>query len=72
MYDVIIVGGSNAGLSATLVLGRSRRRVLVLDHEQPRNAPAPAVHSFLSRDSTPPAELRQIARDGLLNGYSPG
>jgi thioredoxin reductase len=65
MFDVIIVGGSNAGLSAALVLGRARRQVLLLDHGQPRNAPSPEVHSFLSRDGTPPAALRQIAREQL-------
>lgn len=65
MLDVIIVGGSNAGLSAALVLGRARRRVLLLDSGQTRNAPSPEVHSFLSRDGTPPAELRRIAREQL-------
>ena len=65
MFDVIIVGGSNAGLSAALVLGRSRRRTLVIDHDQPRNAPSPAVHSFFSRDGTPPSELRRIGREQL-------
>jgi len=65
MIDVLIVGGSNAGLSAALVLGRARRRVLVLDHGQPRNAPSPSVHSFLTRVDTPPAELRRIALEQL-------
>jgi len=59
--DVLIIGGSNAGLSAALVLGRARRRVVLLDHGQPRNAPSAAVHGFLTRDGTPPAELRRIA-----------
>lgn len=65
MLDVLIIGGSNAGLSAALVLGRARRRVLVLDHGQPRNAPSPHVQGFLSRDGTPPAELRRIAFEQL-------
>lgn len=65
MLDVLIIGGSNAGLSAALVLGRARRRVLVLDHGQPRNAPSPHVQGFLSRDGTPPAELCRIAREQL-------
>jgi choline dehydrogenase-like flavoprotein len=43
MLDVLIIGGSNAGLSAALVLGRARRHILVLDHGQPRNAPSPHV-----------------------------
>lgn len=65
MFDVIIVGGSNAGLSAALVLGRARRSVLLLDHGRPRNMPSPHVHSFLSRDGTPPAELRRIGYEQL-------
>lgn len=65
MFDVIIVGGSVAGLSAALVLGRARRSVLVLDSQQPRNAQSPGVHNFLSRDGILPAELRQIGREQL-------
>jgi thioredoxin reductase len=65
MYDVIIVGGSAAGLSAALVLGRFRRRVLICDHQKPRNAPAAAAHNFFTRDGTPPAELLQIGREQL-------
>ncbi len=65
MVDVIIVGGSVAGLSAALVLGRARRKVVVLDSQQPRNAQSPGVHNFLSRDGILPAELRQIGRDQL-------
>ncbi|HEY1015535.1 MAG TPA: NAD(P)/FAD-dependent oxidoreductase [Herpetosiphonaceae bacterium] len=65
MYDAIIVGGSNAGLSAALALGRSRRRVLVIDSGRPRNQPAQAMHNFLSRDGTSPAELRRIGSEQL-------
>ena len=65
MYDVIIVGGSAAGLSAALVLGRFRRRVLICDQQKPRNAPADAAHNFFTRDGTPPAELLQIGREQL-------
>ena len=63
--DVVIVGGGPAGLNAALTLGRARRDVLLLDGGQPRNAPAQAVHGFLSRDGLPPAELRRIARQQL-------
>ena len=56
-YDVAIVGGGAAGLSAALVLGRARRRVVVIDAGAPRNAPAAHMHGFLSRDGMPPAEL---------------
>ena len=65
MYDVIIVGGGPAGLSAALVLGRCRRRVLVCDTGTPRNAASRAMHGFLSRDGIPPWEFLKIARDQL-------
>ena len=56
-YDVVVVGGGAAGLSAAATLGRSRRSVLVVDAGEPRNAPADGVHGFLSRDGVKPAEL---------------
>jgi thioredoxin reductase len=62
-YDVAIVGGGAAGLSAALVLGRARRRVVVIDAGQPRNAPAAHMQGFLSRDGLPPAELLAIGRE---------
>lgn len=65
MYEVLVVGAGPAGLSAALVLGRSRRRVLVCDSGRPRNAVTAAMHGFLSRDGLPPAELRRIGRDEL-------
>jgi thioredoxin reductase len=64
-FDVVIVGGGPAGLSAALTLGRARQRVLVVDAGEPRNAPTHASHGFLTRDGIHPAELRQIARDQL-------
>ncbi len=66
-YDVIVVGGGPAGLSAALVLGRARRTVLVFDDGRPRNAPAGEMHGFLSRDGTPPQTLLRIARDEILH-----
>jgi thioredoxin reductase len=62
-YDVAIVGGGAAGLSAALVLGRARRRVVVIDAGSPRNAPAEHMHGFLSRDRMPPQELISAARE---------
>ncbi|WBO86796.1 NAD(P)/FAD-dependent oxidoreductase [Hymenobacter yonginensis] len=64
-FDTIIVGAGNAGLSAALTLGRSRRRGLVLDGGPPRNVPAAHAHNFFTRDGTPPAELLRLGREQL-------
>src|SRR3954467_7816587 len=64
-YDVIIVGGGPAGLNAALILGRCRRRVLLVDSGKPRNAVSRGVHGFLTRDGTLPSEIRRIARAEL-------
>jgi thioredoxin reductase len=61
-YDVIIVGGGPAGLSAALVLGRCRYRVLLCDEGRPRNEASSAVHNFFTREGTPPDELLRIGR----------
>jgi len=65
MYDVIVVGAGPAGLSAALMLGRCRRRVLVIDSGRPRNAAARAMHGFLSRDGIPPLEFLALAREQM-------
>jgi thioredoxin reductase len=67
-YDVVIVGGGAAGLSAALVLGRARRTVAVIDAGAPRNAPAAHMQGFLSRDGMPPAEFLVAGRDEVT-GY---
>jgi len=67
-YDVVVIGGGAAGLSAALVLSRARRRVLVVDSGTPRNAPAAHMHGFLSRDGMPPGELLAAGR-GEVKGY---
>lgn len=65
MIDVAIIGGSSAGLSAALVLGRSLREVVVIDDQQPCNRFSHASHGFLTRDGVPPAELLRLAREQL-------
>ena len=67
-FDVVVIGGGAAGLSAALVLGRARRRVAVIDAGEPRNAPAAEMHGFLSRDGLPPTELLRIGREEVA-GY---
>jgi thioredoxin reductase len=67
-YDVVIVGGGAAGLSAALVLGRARRRVVVIDAGSPRNAPAAHMQGYLSRDGMPPADLLATGR-AEVSGY---
>ena len=65
MFDVVVVGGGPAGLSAALMLGRCRRRVLVLDLGQPRNRRSHALHGYLTRDGIPPAQFTEIGRAEL-------
>src|SRR5438132_8662030 len=65
MFDVIVVGGGPAGLSAALMLGRCRRRVLVCDLGQPRNRQSRALHGYLTRDGTPPARFNDLGRAEL-------
>lgn len=67
-YDVVVVGGGAAGLTAAMVLARARRRVAVVDAGEPRNAPAEHIRGFLSRDGMPPAHLLATGR-GEVVGY---
>ncbi|WP_057939377.1 NAD(P)/FAD-dependent oxidoreductase [Algoriphagus resistens] len=61
-FDVIILGGSYAGLSAAMALGRSLRKVLVIDAGKPCNRQTPHSHNFLTQDGKTPAEISSIAR----------
>ncbi len=82
-YDVVVIGGGAAGLSAALMLVRSRRPVVVIDSGRPRNTPAAAVHGYLTRDGMPPRDLVAAGRaevagyggqfiDGTVTAVRPG
>ena len=64
-YDVVVIGGGAAGLSAALVLGRSRRRTLVVDAGEPRNTPAAHMQGYLTRDGMSPAEFLALGREEI-------
>ena len=65
MYDVIIVGGGPAGLSAALILGRCRRNVLVCDAGNQRNIRSHALHGFLTQDGIPPSDFLDLSHADL-------
>lgn len=65
-WDVIVIGGGPAGLSAALMLARACRSVLVIDAGKQRNLSSRHVHGFFSRDGIPPLELLSEARGQLL------
>ncbi|SFR23097.1 Thioredoxin reductase [Lentzea waywayandensis] len=67
-FEVVIIGGGAAGLSAALMLTRARRSVLVVDGAEPRNAPAAHMHNYLSRDGLSPLELLKHGR-AEVEGY---
>lgn len=67
-FDIVVIGGGAAGLSAALVLTRARRAVAVVDAGHPRNAPAAHMHGFLGSDGLPPAELLARGR-AEVQGY---
>jgi thioredoxin reductase len=66
MYDVIVIGGSYAGMSAALQLGRARRSVLVIDAGQRRNRFASSAHGFLSQDGAAPEAIAARGRADVL------
>ncbi|MFE4497174.1 NAD(P)/FAD-dependent oxidoreductase [Streptomyces niveus] len=67
-FDVVVIGGGPAGLSAALTLARARRSVLVVDAGEPRNAPASHVHNYLGREGVAPGELLAVGREEVA-GY---
>jgi thioredoxin reductase len=65
-YDVIIVGGSYAGLSAAMALGRSLRKVLVIDSGLPCNRQTPHSHNFITHDGETPAAIAAKAKEQVM------
>ncbi len=65
-FDVIIIGGSYAGLSAGMSLGRSLRNVLIIDSGKPCNRQTPHSHNFLTQDGKAPKEISEIAKEQVL------
>ncbi|ARK29557.1 NAD(P)/FAD-dependent oxidoreductase [Halalkalibacter krulwichiae] len=63
--DVVIIGGGPGGLNAALVLGRSRRSVVLIDAAHPRNEVTYESHGFLTRDGIKPFELRELAHEQM-------
>ncbi|WP_166335376.1 NAD(P)/FAD-dependent oxidoreductase [Sphingobacterium chungjuense] len=63
IFDTIILGGSYAGLSAAMALGRSLRTVLIIDNDKPCNRQTPHSHNFLTQDGKTPAEISAVARE---------
>jgi len=65
-FDVIIIGGSYAGLSAAMALGRSLRNVLIIDSGKPCNRQAPHSHNFITHDGKTPKEISDLAKTQVL------
>jgi len=65
-FDVIIIGGSYAGLSAAMALGRSLRQVLVIDSGKPCNRQTPHSHNFVTQDGVKPGQINILAKEQVL------
>ncbi|MET0571328.1 MAG: NAD(P)/FAD-dependent oxidoreductase [Pedobacter agri] len=65
-FDVIIIGGSYAGLSAAMALGRALRNVLIIDSGLPCNRQTPHSHNFLTQDGEKPAVIADKAKREVL------
>src|SRR3954451_2449466 len=61
-YDIIIVGGSYAGLATGMALGRALRKVLIIDSDNPCNKQTPQSHNFLTHDGKTPQEIASLAK----------
>jgi len=69
-FEVIIIGGSYAGLSAAMALGRSLRKTLVIDAGKPCNRQTPHSHNFLTQDGSTPKEISEIAKSQVMQYHS--
>lgn len=65
ILDCAVIGGGPAGLNASLVLGRARRKTILFDDNKPRNAVTSEAHGFITRDGIDPQELKRIAQEEL-------
>jgi len=65
-YEVIIIGGSFAGLSAAMSLGRASRKVVIIDNQSPCNRQTPRSHNFLTQDGEAPLHILEKARQQVL------
>ncbi len=65
--DAIIVGGSYAGLSAAMALGRSLRKVLIIDSGKPCNAQTPHSHNFITQDGEKPGVIAEKAKQQVMS-----
>lgn len=65
-YDAVIIGGSYAGLSAAMTLGRAMREVLIIDNGKPCNLQTPHSHNFLTQDGSTPAEIAAIGKSQVM------
>ena len=66
-FDVIIIGGSYSGLSAAMALGRSMRKVLIIDSGKPCNSQTPHSHNFITQDGEKPSSIASKAKVQVLN-----
>lgn len=65
-FDAIIIGGSYAGLSAGMALGRALRNVLIIDSGKPCNSQTPHSHNFITQDGKRPKEISSLAKEQVL------
>lgn len=71
-FDVILLGGSYAGLPAAMGLGRSLRKVLIIDSGKPCNQQTPHSHNFITHDGATPQSVAEKARTQVLAGTKAG